>query len=51
VLCPSSEAEFCPRVAGPTILVGCWAVIYLMCVLGSFVFCFFAKVSGFPPVF
>jgi hypothetical protein len=43
VLCPSSEAEFHPRVAGPTVLVGRWAVIYLTRVLGSFVFCFLRK--------
>jgi hypothetical protein len=50
---PSSEAEFRPRVAGPTALVGrwghqghgpgCWAVMYLKRVLGSFVFCFLRK--------
>jgi hypothetical protein len=44
VLCPSSGAEFRPRVAGPTVLVGYWghqgrgpvhwAVIYLERVLG-----------------
>jgi hypothetical protein len=47
--CPSSEAEFCPRVAGPTVW---WAVgairavglrVYLACVLGSFAFCFLRK--------
>jgi hypothetical protein len=47
------SAEFCPRVAGPTTLVGRWghqghgtghwAVMYLKCVLGSFVFCFLRK--------
>jgi hypothetical protein len=50
---PSSEAEFCPRVAGLTVLVGrwdhqccgpsCYAVVYFKRVLGSFVFCFLRK--------
>jgi hypothetical protein len=50
---PSSEAEFRPRVAGPTTLVGRWghqghgtghwAMMYLKCALGSFVFCFLRK--------
>jgi hypothetical protein len=54
---PSSEVEFCPRVAGPTVwwaigttwVVGPW--VYLTHVLGSFAFCFLAKVSGFPWLF
>jgi hypothetical protein len=50
---PSSEAEFCPSVAGLTVLVGrwdhqccgpsCYAVVYFKRVLGSFVFCFLRK--------
>jgi hypothetical protein len=55
VSCPSSEAELCPRVTGPTVwwAVGAtWAVgprVYLTRVLGSFAFCFF-EVSGFSLV-
>jgi hypothetical protein len=62
-LCPSSEAEFHPRVAGPTILAGRWGHqgrgpqllgrdFLSMFLVGEFVcVLFFAKVNGFPPVF
>jgi hypothetical protein len=47
--CPSSEAEFRPRVARPTVwwAVGPW--VHLTRVLGSFAFVF-TKVSGFSLV-
>jgi hypothetical protein len=53
VPCPSSEAEFRPRVAGPTVwwaVAATGAVSYLKRVLGSFAFCFFAKESEFSLV-
>jgi hypothetical protein len=54
VLCPSSEAEFRPRVAGPTVwwAVGATeAVSYLKRALGLFAFCFLRKKVGFPWLF
>jgi hypothetical protein len=53
VSCPSSEVEFRPRVAGPTVLVGrwghrcrgpiCWAVIFFEARFGFICVLLFAK--------
>jgi hypothetical protein len=54
VLCPSSEEVFRPRVAGQTVLVGCWGdqgrdyVVRVLDLQIHFVFFFLRKKVGFP---